>query len=190
MEIQTSPTLGDGEIRAALIKRLWTSTLPKKIIEELRVHNGNAIADVVTLHDDMHCYEIKGENDSISRILQQAKFYNVAFRKITLVTTAKHRASAERLAPAHWGIMLAYFKDKKITLKYVRPTSANPYYDKKLALLTLWRSELAEVATPIAREKIKKLSRASLSNLIGEMLNKDDVSRQISAQIIARKAIQ
>lgn len=188
MEIDTSPTLGDGEIRAALIKRLWASTLPKKIIEELRVHNGNAIADVVTLHNDMHCYEIKGENDSISRVLQQAKFYNVAFRKITLVTTARHRASAERLAPSHWGIMLAYFKDDRITLKYIRPTSTNPYYDKKLALLTLWRSELAEVATPITNEKIKNLSRASLSNLIGDSLGKDDVSRQISAQIIARKA--
>ena len=49
--------LTDKEIRAALIKALLKrKPAPKAVIEELRVHDGNAVADVVTVHKELHCY--------------------------------------------------------------------------------------------------------------------------------------
>ncbi len=54
-------SLNDKLIREALLKRLSNFTIsPRTIIQELRIHNGNVIAEVVTVHSYPHCYEIKG----------------------------------------------------------------------------------------------------------------------------------
>ncbi|MGI8431207.1 MAG: sce7726 family protein, partial [Chthoniobacterales bacterium] len=61
--------LNDALIRGALLLELaQQQTRPRAVIEELHVHNGRAIADVVTLHSEAHCYEIKGATDRIERI--------------------------------------------------------------------------------------------------------------------------
>ena len=64
--------LNDARIREALLRKLAKQKVkPRAVLEELHVHNGRAIADVVTLHAEAHCYEIKGETDRIERILTQ-----------------------------------------------------------------------------------------------------------------------
>jgi hypothetical protein len=51
--------LDDKTIRKYLIARLASlSNKPKAIIEELRVHNGNAVADVVAVHKYAHWEEL------------------------------------------------------------------------------------------------------------------------------------
>lgn len=159
--------LDDKTIRKFLITRLASlSNKPKAIIEELRVHNGNAIADVVAVHKYAHCYEIKGDTDAVRRILVQCQFYDLAFRRITLVTTDRHLDNALRLAPAHWGIMVASPLKDNVAIRYVRRASRNPLYDTRVALMTLWKSELLEVALPIFPKKLDKLNRAQLTDLI------------------------
>src|SRR4051812_50228660 len=99
--------LNDACIRGALLRKLARQkTRPRAVLEELHVHNGRAIADVVTLHLEAHCYEIKGETDRIERITTQCVYYNAAFRRITLVTTECNLRRALRLAPRFWGIMV------------------------------------------------------------------------------------
>ena len=76
--------LNDVSIRKSLILKLKNQAVrPKAIIEELRVHNGKAIADVVALYAEAHCFEIKGDGDKIERILKQGKYYNLSFRTLT-----------------------------------------------------------------------------------------------------------
>ncbi len=78
-------TLNDARIREALLRKLAKQKVrPRAVLEELHVHNGNAIADVVTLHAEAHCYEIKGATDRIERITVQGAYYTAAFRRITL----------------------------------------------------------------------------------------------------------
>lgn len=100
--------LSDPVIRAALLDKLNRGRpQPKALIEELRIHNGNAIADIVAVYNEAHCYEIKGENDKIERIIEQGRYYDRAFRKVTLVTTSRHIRKAVAIAPEHWGILEA-----------------------------------------------------------------------------------
>ena len=83
--------LNDKEIRPNFINFLNTcSNKPNKVIEELPVSYGSAIADVVGIYNTLHCYEIKGETDTVQRIQKQGEFYNKSFQLITLVTTANH----------------------------------------------------------------------------------------------------
>lgn len=179
--------LTDKEIRCALMTYL-TELSPKAVLEELRVHNGNAVADVVAINDCAHCYEIKGETDEIRRILKQGAFYDQVFPRITLVTTLNHLTSASRLAPQHWGIILAEHGRRGPALRQHRQATESSAFDKRLALLTLWRSELVDLCN-VRELKAEKLSRAKLSDLIAEDSEANDVSRMIG-QLLAQRQMK
>lgn len=179
-------TLNDSEIRRSLIQKLNNQAKqPKAILEELRVHNGNAIADVVAIHNNAHCYEIKGDGDKIERVLEQGEFYNQVFWKITLVTTAKHIGKALSLLPNFWGIMVAENVNNVIRIFYVRKSIPNNSFDKKKALLTLWKSEMLNLVAPQQRKK-HMWTRDSLSTQISQAKKKVQVSREISSLLTQR----
>lgn len=177
--------LNDREIREALKQKLYNQAVkPRAIVEELRVHNGNAIADVVALYTEAHCFEIKGVNDKIERVLRQGGFYNTAFRKITVVTTKNHINKALEVVPSHWGIMVAFFEFGKVRLKHIRGASNNPYFDKKLALLTLWKSEMLGI---LNENKYRKNPREFLAQLISYNKKKVELSAHICEALVNRK---
>ncbi len=184
---QADLLLGDKEIRESLIHYLENaSKLPKRIIEELRVHNGNAIADVVAIHNYAHCYEIKSDKDSIARAVKQSHYYDLAFQEVTLVTTQKHLSKAIDRMPPYWGIIIAKTVNSRIVLSHFRSSSPSPNFDKRLALLTLWKSELTEVASPHLDINLAKLSRAKLSNLIADKFNANQLAMYIGTQLVSR----
>lgn len=179
--------LGDKEIRFALIERLKkASNSPKAILEELRVHNGNAIADVVAVYKDLHCYEIKSDKDSIERVEKQAKYYDLVFRKTTLVTTEKHAARATKYTPDHWGIVVVRINEGNVSFIPKRKAELSPAFNKQLALLTLWKSELTALAEPISSSNLTKLSRKTLAEMLANNLSDLKISQDISKQLIFR----
>ncbi|MBU1425280.1 MAG: sce7726 family protein [Gammaproteobacteria bacterium] len=158
--------LTDKEIRLALLVNLGRrANPPRATLEEVHVCNGNAIADVVAVYKTMHCYEIKGETDSINRIVRQSQFYDQAFPRISLVTTENHLRRAETIAPKHWGIVLANSSHNgSVIFRHVRGATRNPLYLPEIALLSLWRSELIKFpsATNASLEKMNKQKIAAL----------------------------
>ncbi|NPE09789.1 MAG: sce7726 family protein [Asgard group archaeon] len=178
--------LDDKLIRTNLISKLKKQTIkPKAVIEELRVHNGNAIADVVALYKEAHCFEIKGDGDKIERAIKQGYYYNSSFRKITLVTTNKHLDKAIDVLSGFWGIIIAERKKDEISLKYVRRARNNPCFDKSLALLTLWKSEMLNLIEH-KFTGIRKNNRKLLAKLIAHSKKKEELSYNISTTLIAR----
>lgn len=181
-------TIYDPDIRKSLLSKLESlPTKPRAIIEELRVHNGNAIADVVALYREAHCYEIKGCADKIERVLTQGSFYNAAFRKITLVTTMRHLDKALEITHSHWGIMVADRQDERINIRSIRPARNNPGFDKELASLTLWKSEMLSL---LDQDQLKKKPRAFLAHLLAESKKKTQLSTEICDKLIGRKLEQ
>lgn len=179
--------LNDKEIRFSLIEKLNNQSIkPKAIIEELSVHNGNAIADIVALYNEAHCYEIKGDGDKIERILTQGEYYNLSFRKITLVTTNKHLQKAIKLAPVFWGIMVAEEVENKVIIKYMRRAKNNPDFDKAIALLTLWKDEMLNLVHTNTKQDSKK-SRAILAELIARNKRKMELSQDITLTLLDRQ---
>ncbi|MBW8040269.1 MAG: sce7726 family protein [Planctomycetes bacterium] len=176
----------DKLIRPILISKLKNQAIkPKAVIEELRVHNGNAIADVVALYKDAHCFEIKGDSDKIERAVKQGDYFNLSFRRITLVTTTKHLNKAKELLPKFWGIMIAERKGNEVTLKYIRRARNNPCFDKSLALLILWKSEMLPLVEQHDKST-KNNSRRLLAQLISRTKKKVELSNNISTALIAR----
>ncbi len=180
------PPLYDKLIRAPLISKLKSQAIkPKAIIEELRIHNGNAIADVVALYKDAHCFEIKGDGDKIERAVKQGYYYNLSFRRITLVTTSKHLNKAIELLPKFWGIINAERKDGEVILKYIRRARNNSSFDKSLALLILWKSEMLTLIEHHDKST-KNNSRRLLAQLISRNKKKVELSNNISTALLHR----
>ena len=178
--------LNDIEIRRSLILRLKNQAVkPQAIMEELRVHNGQAIADVVALYREAHCYEIKGANDKIERVSVQGKYYNAAFRKITLVTTAGNLEKAQSITPDFWGIMVAFISDDIVKIKHVRKATINPLFRKDVAVLTLWKSEMLSI---IDGNGHNNKNREYLANLIANSKRKSELSSNISQLLLNRHA--
>lgn len=178
--------LNDATIREALLRRLERQkSRPRAVIEELHVHNGRAIADVVTLHSEAHCYEIKGATDKIERITVQGSYYNSAFRRITLVTTECKLRRATKLAPTFWGIMVAVQDDGIIRLRHVRAACRNPYFEKHLAAMTLWKSEMLELLPETGTER---LPRRRLAQLIADTQREIELSVSICELLLNRQS--
>ncbi len=182
--------LSDPVIRAALLDKLSRGRpQPKALIEELRIHNGNAIADIVAIYNEAHCYEIKGENDKIERIIGQGQYYDRAFRKVTLVTTSRHIKKAVAIAPDHWGIMEAKINNLgRVTFRSIRSARKNISFDKRMALLTLWRNELMEIASQMEEKIGAKTNRDTLSQLISQSYGIQELSYTISKALAVRSS--
>ena len=182
------PILNDYGIRQALIQNLTSlKPKPRAVLEELRVHNGNAIADVVALFEEAHCYEIKGSTDKIERIAVQSTYYNTAFRRITLVTTEGNLKRAMRITPRFWGIMIASDDAEEITFRHMRGAKQNPGFTKELALMTLWKSEMLEL---LQRQECQRKPRNVLAQLISATKRKAELSSHICEILLGRHLAQ
>lgn len=180
-----SMELNDARIRAALLRKLARQKArPRGVLEELHVHNGRAIADVVTLHAEAHCYEIKGDTDRIERIVAQGAYYNAAFRRITLVTTDCNLRRARRLAPRFWGIIVAVDEGEGVRFRHVRAARLNPKFEKKTAAMTLWKSEMLELVSAAGAEK---KPRRLLAELIAETRRELELSMNICDLLLGRR---
>lgn len=159
---------------------------PRALLEELHVHRGNAIADVVAVYKEPHCFEIKGETDNVSRVQSQGKYYDLAFKKITLVTTQNHLDKALYVTPSHWGIIVAFVKNNQVKFRHVRKTSTNPNFCKKLALLTLWKEEMLNVGNLNEIELPKRINKQELVSELANHLTINKVNTEIANSLLKR----
>lgn len=102
------------------------------------------------------------------------------------MTTDNHVAQAAVLAPRHWGMILATSDASDgVKLRYLRKATVSPSFNKQVALLTLWKSELLAMCRD-QEKKLEKLSRANLSELVAQTSAARDVSERIAEFLLAR----
>jgi hypothetical protein len=184
MQEVSSAVLNDARIREALLQRLASQAVrPRAIAQELHVHNGSAIADVVALHSEAHCYEIKGATDRIDRIVTQAAFYNAVFRRITLVGTECNLRRALLLIPPFWGVMIAMSAGASIRFRHIRAARLNPHFEKRSAALTLWKKEMLELLPEVGTDR---MPRRRLAELIAHAQSESELSKNICDFLVSR----
>ena len=180
--------LNDTNIRQYLKNRLEKSgTLAVK--EELRIIHNRAIADIVTLGQILHCYEIKGEADSLSQIANQIFHYNLAFDKISVVLTKRNERTVRSEIPDFWGIILAVPQSDRISFVYIRPAKMNPEKTNRNILLSLWKSELARILKINDEKTIQQTSKKDLVDMICNFYkDRKSLNLEFSKQIIQRNS--
>jgi hypothetical protein len=151
------------------------------------VHNGNAIADIVAIYLDSHCFEIKSDRDNITRVLRQAEYYDLTFSKITLVTTEKNKQKALEILPAYWGILVASSEEENIKLSYFRKAKMNPNWCSEKALLSLWKSELIDACSNLNLTDLKKsLSREKIASHLSKTQRKSSLRKELNDKLFNR----
>ncbi|MDR9836410.1 sce7726 family protein [Herbaspirillum huttiense] len=180
--------MNDVQIREALKRFLHAkSNKPRMLIEELRIHNGNSIADVVGIYSFMHGYEIKGEKDKVSRLQRQSHYYSKTFPAVTLVTTSNHLSWALANLPSCWGLLIAEKNSAAdIVFKYARKAGHNRDFSQNLALSMLWKDELTNLAKKYLVPLNQKDSREAIANKLAPILKKRDTAAHLAEIIFER----
>lgn len=133
---------------------------------------GKAVADMLVVNGDIHIYEIKSKNDSLSRLEHQLLRYNQCANKVTLVVDEKFVKKLENFnSMENIGIIAV---DEKYKLKEVKPAISTSM--KKESYFAYW--------SPIElRETLRgftgwyKLSTYEANLELEKILTEDEVRR-------------
>jgi len=179
----------DKDIRDIFIEHHAKRYPKSKLLSEIRVNNGLAIADLVSVGTKTsHCYEIKSDRDKITRVLDQSKYFDIVFNKISLITTIAHQKKALEIIPNYWGLIVVSDTPQK-KIRYLRKASFSPRFLKQKALLTLWRDELIDIflMKNIIEKSMNKYSRNDLINILCAELTTTEVCKAVNNYLVARK---
>lgn len=105
------------KIKISLYKELLKQINNEQFIVP-EVFIGKAVADLLVVNGDIHIYEIKSKNDSLSRLEHQLKRYKQCANKVTLVVDQKFITKLDNLPIMdNVGIILV---DEKYKLKNIK----------------------------------------------------------------------
>lgn len=182
--------LKDSQLRHAFEDYLQRrSPRPAAILHELRVSRGNAVADVVALFRNPHCFEIKGQTDSVRRVLRQSSYYSLSFRRLTLITTRNHERWAMKNLPDCWGLIVAAQRPCGISFHHVRPATFNRDFCPEVAFALLWREELSTLVSARQPGAVRTAhTRADLARMAATLYSTLEVPREISRCLSERRA--
>ena len=136
------------------------------VFHELAVKRGVAIADIVTVNSFAHCYEIKSDVDSLSRLPSQVNSFSDVFKKVTLITTFKHLTKSQYIIPSWWGVVVARKVKEEVVFNYVRKSKMNPKDTSADLLKILWNDELRSILSSRDIPFKKGFNRDELVNVI------------------------
>lgn len=121
--------LDDRDIRVALRKMVSTYK-NAKVFDEYTTYSGKSRADLVAINGHVNAFEIKSDYDSLSRLENQVKEYDLNFERNCIVAGEKYIEKVSKVVPDHWGIILATRnRENRVSLNYKRVATLNPNLD-------------------------------------------------------------
>ncbi|NUT74142.1 sce7726 family protein [Pseudomonas sp. C1C7] len=180
----------EAEIKQALTQHLTctTSAAPSQFLEELELNGGQIRADLVHLQD-MHCYEIKSDADTLKRLIGQGSRYALVFDHITLVTAERHLKKAIPMLPTWWGIMVVP-DSAEMAFKQVRKAKPNKRHEPGTLATLLKRDEALHLLEERGITRgFKSKSLYVIQAKIAELLPLDELKVQVRNYLMARAAI-
>lgn len=116
------------------------------VIDELGLRNGLVRADIAVLNGKMIGYEIKTDNDNLSRLEHQIKAYNEVFDRVYIITGSRHFEQIIKRVPDWWGIYLIQsLTEEEYKFKLLRKPKVNRQKSSIGIAHLLWKDELIEV---------------------------------------------
>lgn len=113
------------------------------LLEEVDIQGGQSRADLVDV-EHLHCYEIKSDGDSLSRLLSQGARYAMTFDRVTLVSAARHLEKALDIVPEWWGVMVIP-ENERGGFRAVRRAQANRDQEPAMLASVLTREECLDL---------------------------------------------
>lgn len=99
--------MNDAEIRESFHRkklRRHRESPDTLVVDELGLHHGASRADIAVVNGSLMGYEIKSDEDVLTRLPGQVRAYNAVFDRVSIITCARHLPGVRRLVPRWWGI--------------------------------------------------------------------------------------
>ncbi|MBK8088087.1 MAG: sce7726 family protein [Chitinophagaceae bacterium] len=126
------------------------------VVDELGLKNGEIRADIAVLNGKLVGYEIKTENDTLTRLPAQVTAYNEVFDKAYIIISKNHLEKALETIPEWWGIyMIKVNSDSQYFFSCVRNAKINRQIKSFSLSQLLWKAEALEVANKLLHHNIK-----------------------------------
>lgn len=182
----------DKHIRKLVIKNICgrKEFLHEKstvVVHELDVCSGIARVDIAVINGKMHGFEIKSEQDTLDRLIDQAELYNRVFDTMTLVVSEKHMEKSLECIPEWWGVYTAVKTKRSVKLKRFRQCRKNKSVDGLSVTELLWKDELLELLKLAGITKgVKSKTRDQLRKLVINELDDQSVIRYTKDKLKSR----
>lgn len=182
----------DKLIRATLKKKLelsYRGDSDTKIIEELGVAHGAARVDVAVVNGAIHGYELKSDLDTLYRLPEQMRLYNLVLDQVTLIVGKNHLHEAFKIVPDWWGITIAKTRksNKKIVFCNIREAEQNPNQDGLAIARLLWRQEALDILEDINQVRgVRSKPRETIYKRLTESLDNETLKARVREHLRTR----
>lgn len=161
----------DQIVRQAFHKTILKSAhddAETRVVDELGLKNGEIRADIAVLKRKLVGYEIKTENDTLTRLASQVEAYSEVFDKAFIIVSPNHLENARKSIPEWWGIYtITPSKNDSYTFPCIRRAKLNKKQRSFSIAQLLWKTEALEVANVMLRHNIKpKTSKHEVYDVI------------------------
>ncbi len=185
-------TLADKQIRDALHRK----TLRKHhrapntlVVDELGLMHGKCRADIAVINGHLFGYEIKSDEDTLSRLPEQVRAYCEVFDRVTVVVGKKHVNLVRNIVPDWWGITVAQ-RGERGAVNFESERSGQ--FNKNLNLFSiaqlLWKSEVSQILSELGvPSKLLRQRRSELYRLLVELMKPNDLHRKVRDCLRSRK---
>lgn len=129
------------DIRAQLLQVLCRDS-EARLVEEMEICAGKARADMAVISDQLIGIEIKGPQDSLSRLPGQVDQYSKCFDQVVLVVHEHLAKEAIQIVPRWWGVVVGENRNGINQYRLKRQPTQNRRVDLAEILALLWRQEL------------------------------------------------
>lgn len=185
---------GDGEIRAALLRRLMAAhkrEADTAFIEELGLCRGRVRVDIAVVNGLLHGYEIKSDRDSLRRLSGQVDLYGKVLDRATLVVGVRHAEDAITLLPPWWEVQVVDGDVTAPRLKQARRGRKNPARCARALVELLWLDDaLALLEARGGARGYRGSPRRVVWDRVCELYDLDELGQAVRAQLKARSVQQ
>lgn len=175
--------MNDLEIRNAFHQKYLRHHLTHKdtiIVEELGLNHGKCRADIAVLNGHFIGFEIKSDNDSLRRLKDQIKSYNMIFDRIYIIVGNRYSKIIHEDIPSWWGIIKALKNKNDTIFSIVREAKINKNVDPIFIARLLWRKEVLEALEPKQfSAKILRQPRTVLYEYLVDLLDLSELKAAV-----------
>lgn len=160
-----------------------------RFIDEFKLERGTGRADLVEV-TQFHCYEIKSQTDSLTRLIGQGARYTKTFSRVTLVTAERHLARAMPLLPPWWGVMVIP-SNLDEPFQQIRRAKPNRLQEAYNLAATLAREECLAMLADLGHERgWRTKSLYDMQTFLAHSLEVADLAELVPSHVSRRDALQ
>jgi hypothetical protein len=176
--------MNDTLIRESFHRQMlrWHHASPHTLVlNELGLRHGKCRADIAIINGSLTGYEIKSDQDSLDRLVEQVRTYSAVFDRALVITGAKHQARVLSLLPKWWGVIVCHQGTRGgIRFETWRTAVRNINVDPIAIAQLLWKSEALELLQNLGEPlSISRHPRSRLYELLVEVIELPQLQNRV-----------